>query len=171
MDKEGGFVNRPPLLDGSNYYYWKSRMSAFLKSFDTKTWKVVLKDWEHPMSLDKDENKTTVLKPECHTPNFHQKLPHQKLKSVDKVQCTKCTTTIYEHASATTFSAFLSPLQGKNNSNVCRHCSFSIGMHLKLFLHRTIIKSGKRSMVKNQSFSQDKLMYRLVSNVSQILYK
>jgi len=26
-------------------------------------------------------------------------------------------------------------------------------------------------MVKNQSFSQDKLMYQLVLNVSQILYK
>jgi len=61
--------------------------------------------------------------------------------------------------------------QDKDNSNVCRYCSFSIGVDLKLDLHRTIIKSGKRSMVKNQSFSQDKLMYRLVLNVSQILYK
>ncbi|PNY13324.1 gag-protease polyprotein [Trifolium pratense] len=26
MDKEGGYVSRPPLLDGSNYDYWKSRM-------------------------------------------------------------------------------------------------------------------------------------------------
>jgi len=43
MNKEGGFVNRPPFLDGSNYGYWKSRMSAFLKSIDSKTWKSVLK--------------------------------------------------------------------------------------------------------------------------------
>jgi len=43
MDKEGGFVNRPPLLDDTNYDYWKSRMSAFLESIDRKTWKVVLK--------------------------------------------------------------------------------------------------------------------------------
>ena len=64
MDKEGGFVNRPPLLDGSNYDYWKSRMSAFLKSIDNKTWRVVLKGWEHPVALDKDGNKTTILKPE-----------------------------------------------------------------------------------------------------------
>ena len=41
----------------------------------------------------------------------------------------------------------------------------------EIVLHRTIIKSGTRSMVKNQSFKQDKLMYRLVLNVSQILYK
>ena len=64
MEKEGGFVNRPPLLDGTNYDYWKSRMSAYLKSIDSKTWKAVLKGWEHPVVLDKDGNKTTVLKPE-----------------------------------------------------------------------------------------------------------
>ncbi|MCH92222.1 gag-pol polyprotein, partial [Trifolium medium] len=64
MDKEGGFVNRPPLLDGSNYDYWKSRMTAFLKSIDSKTWKTVVKGWEHPVVTDKDENKTSELKPE-----------------------------------------------------------------------------------------------------------
>jgi len=64
MDKEKGFVNRPPLLDGSNYDYWKSQMSAFLKSVDSKTWKVVLKGWEHPVALDEEDNKTAVLKPE-----------------------------------------------------------------------------------------------------------
>jgi hypothetical protein len=64
MDKEGGFVNRPPLLDGSNYDYWKSRMSAFLKSNDSRTWKAVLKGWEHPVALDEDGNRTIVLKPE-----------------------------------------------------------------------------------------------------------
>ena len=64
MDKEGGFVNRPPLLDGSNYDYWKSCMSAFLKSIDSRTWKAVLKGWEHLVALDADGNKTAVLKPE-----------------------------------------------------------------------------------------------------------
>jgi len=64
MDKKGGFVNRPPMLDGSNYDYWKSRMSAFLKSIDNKTWKAVLKGWEHHVVLDADGNMTTFLKPE-----------------------------------------------------------------------------------------------------------
>ncbi|MCI96656.1 gag-pol polyprotein, partial [Trifolium medium] len=36
MDKEGGSVTKPPLLTGpNNYDYWKSRMSAFLKSIDS----------------------------------------------------------------------------------------------------------------------------------------
>jgi len=43
MDKERGFVNRPNLLDGTNYDYCKSRMSAFLKSTDNRTWKAVSK--------------------------------------------------------------------------------------------------------------------------------
>jgi len=64
MDKEDGFVNRPHLLDGSNYDYLKSCMSAFLKSIASKTWKLVLKGWKHPVELDEDGNRTYVLKPE-----------------------------------------------------------------------------------------------------------
>ena len=57
-------MNRPPLLEGSNYDYWKSRMSTFLKSLDSRTWKAILKGWEHPVTLDADGNRTAVLKPE-----------------------------------------------------------------------------------------------------------
>lgn len=58
-------MNIPPLLDGSNYDDWKSRMSAFLKSIDSKTWKEVLKGWGHPVVLNKDGNKTADLKPKA----------------------------------------------------------------------------------------------------------
>jgi len=57
-------VNIPPLFNGSNYDYWKSRMSVFLKSIDSRTWKVVMKGWEHPVTLNADGNRTEVLKPE-----------------------------------------------------------------------------------------------------------
>ncbi|KAK2430380.1 hypothetical protein QL285_024221 [Trifolium repens] len=59
MDMEGGSFGRPPLLDGTNYDYWKSRMMAFLKSMDSQTWKAVIKGWEHPVMRG-----TTNLKPE-----------------------------------------------------------------------------------------------------------
>ena len=80
MDKARGFVNRPPLLDGSNYDYWKSRMSAFLKSINSKTGKAVLKDWEHPVALDKDGNKTAVLKleEECTTTEDESSLANSR---------------------------------------------------------------------------------------------
>jgi len=31
---EGGSSNRPPLFDGSNYYFWKGKMKLFLRSQD-----------------------------------------------------------------------------------------------------------------------------------------
>jgi len=39
-------------------------MISFLKSIDNKTWKAVLKGWEHPRVKDKDGNDTSDLKPE-----------------------------------------------------------------------------------------------------------
>ncbi|MCI20453.1 gag-protease polyprotein, partial [Trifolium medium] len=39
-------------------------MAAFLKSIDSKTWKAVLKGWNHPVIIDKDGRPTTELKPE-----------------------------------------------------------------------------------------------------------
>ena len=50
--REGGSVYRPPVLDGTNYGYWKARMSAFMKSLDTKTWKAVIHGWEAPVTVD-----------------------------------------------------------------------------------------------------------------------
>ncbi|CAM8893875.1 unnamed protein product [Rhodiola kirilowii] len=47
--KEGQSTNRPPLLEGSNYAYWKSKMKAFLKSLDEKAWRAVLVGWTEPM--------------------------------------------------------------------------------------------------------------------------
>ncbi|MCI82939.1 gag-pol polyprotein, partial [Trifolium medium] len=39
-------------------------MVAFLKSIDSRTWKVVLKGWEHPRIKDADGADTEELKPE-----------------------------------------------------------------------------------------------------------
>jgi hypothetical protein len=54
MDKDGRSINRPPILDGSNYDYWKARMVAFLKSMDNRACKAVVKGWTHPISTSKD---------------------------------------------------------------------------------------------------------------------
>ncbi|GAU48712.1 hypothetical protein TSUD_281050 [Trifolium subterraneum] len=64
MDKEGGYVTRPPLLDDSNYDIWKARMIAFLKSMDSRTWKSVLKGWDHPKVKDANVADTDELTPE-----------------------------------------------------------------------------------------------------------
>ncbi|GAU48358.1 hypothetical protein TSUD_282610 [Trifolium subterraneum] len=64
MDKEGGYTSRPPLLDDSNYDFWKSRMEAFIKSMDMKAWKAILKGWEHPKLKNASGADTDELKPE-----------------------------------------------------------------------------------------------------------
>ncbi|KAK2396657.1 gag-protease polyprotein [Trifolium repens] len=62
MDKDETLVSKPPLLDGTNYDYWKSRMAPFLKSIDSRTWKAVLKGWEHPKVKDANGADTNQLK-------------------------------------------------------------------------------------------------------------
>ncbi|MQM02538.1 hypothetical protein Taro_035304 [Colocasia esculenta] len=38
---EGQSVNRPPLFDGEDYTYWKTRMEYFLQGFDFQIWSIV----------------------------------------------------------------------------------------------------------------------------------
>ncbi|MCI87142.1 gag-pol polyprotein, partial [Trifolium medium] len=60
MDKDGGSINGPAVLDGSNYDYWKARMVAFLESMDNRAWKADIKGWTHPIVTADDG--TTSLK-------------------------------------------------------------------------------------------------------------
>ncbi|CAM8953805.1 unnamed protein product [Rhodiola kirilowii] len=59
---EGQNIIRPPLLEGPNYGYWKSKMKAFLKSLDEKAWKAMLIRWTPPTM--KDPEGKDVPKPE-----------------------------------------------------------------------------------------------------------
>lgn len=60
--KDGGPVNKPPTLDGTNYDYWKDAMVTFLKSMGKKAWKSVIKGWKH--LVVNFEDGTTSMKPE-----------------------------------------------------------------------------------------------------------
>lgn len=65
--KDGGSVNRPFVLDGKNYIYWKVKMIIFLKIIDITTWKVVVKGWKHLLITSQDGS--TSLKPEVDMSN------------------------------------------------------------------------------------------------------
>ncbi|KAK2359752.1 gag-protease polyprotein [Trifolium repens] len=54
MDRNGGSINRPPVLDGSNYDYWKARMTAFLKAMDYRAWRAIFIGWTHPIVTAED---------------------------------------------------------------------------------------------------------------------
>ncbi|KAH7691999.1 Zinc finger CCHC-type protein [Dioscorea alata] len=59
--REGASVTRPPLLNGSNYPYWKARMRAFIKSLDESAWIAVEERWSPPTQVD-EEKKEIVKK-------------------------------------------------------------------------------------------------------------
>src|ERR1044072_9139092 len=58
--KEGRSINRPPVLDGTSYDYWKARTTAFFKSIDYKTWKAIVKGWTPPVNKT-TEGSSTIL--------------------------------------------------------------------------------------------------------------
>ncbi|KAA0058507.1 Receptor-like protein 12 [Cucumis melo var. makuwa] len=55
---EGNSTTRPPILDGENYGYWKSRMEAFFMSLDMRCWRAIISGWEYPTEKD-ETNKVT----------------------------------------------------------------------------------------------------------------
>ena len=54
---EGHSIHRPPFFDGSNFSYWKNRMTVFLRSQDYEIWKVIEKG---PYELPEDEDTWTL---------------------------------------------------------------------------------------------------------------
>ena len=61
MNKERGFVNRPPILDGMKHDYWKACMVGFIKSIDNMAWKYVVKGWDPPKVVGLDGKVTDVV--------------------------------------------------------------------------------------------------------------
>ena len=53
---EGTSITRPPLLNDTNYPYWKVRMRAFIKSQDERAWRSILTGWTPPVEQDDEGN-------------------------------------------------------------------------------------------------------------------
>ena len=49
-------TQKPPQFDGSNYPYWKAKMTTYIKSINRKIWKVV----ETKIEIEDEEAPTTV---------------------------------------------------------------------------------------------------------------
>ena len=81
--KEGGSIGRPPLLDGSNYSYWKAKMKTFLKAFDEKAWMMILTGWSHPTKMD--DQGETVPKPELEWSVRESKLAMSNSKALNAI--------------------------------------------------------------------------------------
>ncbi|XP_062119347.1 uncharacterized protein LOC133833105 [Humulus lupulus] len=80
MFREGGSTSRPPMLEGANYPYWKTKIRAFLRVVDERVWMAVEDGWKCPTVVE-DE----VVKPkqmslwtteEMERANFNSKAMH-----------------------------------------------------------------------------------------------
>ncbi|VFQ77079.1 unnamed protein product [Cuscuta campestris] len=58
--EEGANVQRPPLLRGHNYNFWKGRMRAFLKSLGGGVWRSVETGWTEPRKYSEDLTTSTI---------------------------------------------------------------------------------------------------------------
>ena len=76
-------MNKPPLLEGVNYPYWKARMKAFIKAIDEKAWRSILTGWSHPTT--KDDKGNFVLKPEVKWSNDEDKLANSNSKALNAI--------------------------------------------------------------------------------------
>lgn len=58
--REGGSGSRPPLVDGTNWPYWKAKIRAFIRALDEKGWRAIQTSWTHPIKTD--DARKTILK-------------------------------------------------------------------------------------------------------------
>lgn len=78
-------MNRPPILDGTKYDYWKACMVAFIKSMDNKAEKSVVMGWDQPMIRDKNGKITDELKLEEDWDDEDDKLAHGNSKALNSL--------------------------------------------------------------------------------------
>ncbi|XP_062080126.1 uncharacterized protein LOC133784870 [Humulus lupulus] len=90
MFREGGSTSRPPMLEGANYPYWKTKMHAFLKAVDERVWMAVEDGWHCPTVVENE-----VVKPkqmsrwtpeEMERANFNSKAMHALFNTVSTNQ-------------------------------------------------------------------------------------
>ena len=59
---EGASISHPPLLDGTNYPYWKTRIKSFIRALDIRALRSILIGWKPFILTDSEGMK--VIKPE-----------------------------------------------------------------------------------------------------------
>ena len=63
MDLTNPNLNRLPILDGSNYDLWKTRIHSHIEPIDIRVWRSVIDGYVLPL-LPHDADKNYVAKPE-----------------------------------------------------------------------------------------------------------
>ncbi|KAG9447556.1 hypothetical protein H6P81_013684 [Aristolochia fimbriata] len=74
---------KPPVLDGTNFPYWKTRKKVFIKALDEKAWKSVLTGWTPPTIINVAGNIT--IKPEVDWTVAEDKTLNQNAKALNVI--------------------------------------------------------------------------------------
>ncbi|KAM6596627.1 hypothetical protein CsatA_007151 [Cannabis sativa] len=90
MFREGGSTSRPPMLEGANYPYWKTKMRAFLRAVNERVWMAIEDGWTCPTMMDNGVTKpkpTSLWTPdEMERANFNSKAMHALFNAVSTNQ-------------------------------------------------------------------------------------
>ncbi|XP_060972614.1 uncharacterized protein LOC133038466 [Cannabis sativa] len=90
MFREGGSTSRPPMLEGANYPYWKTKMRAFLRAVNERVWMAIEDGWTCPTMMDSGVTKpkpTSLWTPdEMERANFNSKAMHALFNAVSTNQ-------------------------------------------------------------------------------------
>ncbi|KAG9442196.1 hypothetical protein H6P81_018050 [Aristolochia fimbriata] len=84
--KEGASNTRPPLLDGSNYSYWKAKMQIYIKAQDEKAWKTIVKGWYPPTKvIGEGADMKSVEKPDTEWTKEEERLSNCNSKALNAI--------------------------------------------------------------------------------------
>ncbi|KAG9449454.1 hypothetical protein H6P81_009419 [Aristolochia fimbriata] len=84
--KEGASNTRPPLLDGTNYAYWKAKMNIYIKAQDERAWRSVEEGWDPPtVEIEKDVDVKRVVKPSSEWNDAEEKLANCNSKALNAI--------------------------------------------------------------------------------------
>lgn len=51
---KGLFFIKPPILNGTNFVFWKVRMRAYLQELGANVWEIVESGYQYPASIPSD---------------------------------------------------------------------------------------------------------------------
>ena len=84
MGQEGHSIVRPPLFNGEDYAYWKTRMRLFVQANDYEVWKIIMKG---PFILTKKVNDREVPKEEWEWDEKDTKMAQLNAKAMHTLFC------------------------------------------------------------------------------------
>ena len=82
--QEGQSSIRPPLFNGLNYSYWKTRMRIFIQASEFRLWTMIING---PHIFSKRVNNVSILKPENEWDEYDKRMTQLNAKTMNLLYC------------------------------------------------------------------------------------